>query len=217
MRLTHGDARHRDWPQGADAYWSDPPWSKEALPLYDWLGATAAATLRPGGVVGVQCGTNFVAEVIRRIEKAGLRYVWLLTFYYSQSNYAVASQGGFRPTVRPILLFSKGEMRRTSSTLTDAFVCKPADQKKPLHVWQQPLAPHLYFLSALLDAGGLVCDPFAGSGTTGEAAMRNGLRFDGCEADQKNYRVARGRLARVRRELGGREGVEGLGDMPDTE
>lgn len=201
VRLTHGDARCRSWPQGADAYWTDPPWSEEALPLYDWLAATAAATLKPGGIVGVQCGTNFVAEVIRRVEKAGLRYIWLLTFNFSQSHYAIASQGCFRATVRPVLLFSQGEFRRPASTLTDAFVCKPADQSKPLHPWQQPLSPHLYFLSALLSLGALVCDPFAGSGTTGEAALRAGLRFEGCEEDEENYKVARGRLARVRREL----------------
>jgi len=109
--------------------------------------------------------------------------------------------GRFRATVRPILLFCRGEFVRSGGTVTDAFVVAPKDQSKPLHPWQQPLGPHRYFLSGLLPVGALVADPFAGSGTTGEAALRAGLRFVGAEQDEVNYRVARGRLARVQQEL----------------
>ena len=43
--------------------------------------------------------------------------------------------------------------------------------------------------------GDLVCDPYAGSGTTGVAALRNGCRFVGSERDPGYAELARQRLA----------------------
>lgn len=43
--------------------------------------------------------------------------------------------------------------------------------------------------------GGVVLDPFAGSGTTGVAALRAGRRFIGCEIDPSYAEMARERLA----------------------
>lgn len=50
--------------------------------------------------------------------------------------------------------------------------------------------------------GELVIDPFMGSGSTGEAALRAGRRFAGCDMSQKSLDLARGRLAPL--------GVEGV-------
>lgn len=44
--------------------------------------------------------------------------------------------------------------------------------------------------------GDLVCDPFAGSGTTALAAMAQGRRFIGAELDPKHHAIAVARLAR---------------------
>jgi site-specific DNA-methyltransferase (adenine-specific) len=43
--------------------------------------------------------------------------------------------------------------------------------------------------------GGLVLDPFAGSGSTGVAAMREGLRFVGLELSEEYAAIARARIA----------------------
>lgn len=45
----------------------------------------------------------------------------------------------------------------------------------------------------------LVLDPFAGSGTTGAAALNEGLEFVGIERDPKYAEIARGRLATCER------------------
>jgi DNA modification methylase len=54
------------------------------------------------------------------------------------------------------------------------------------------------------DPGDLILDPFAGSGTTGVAAIRLGRRFIGWEKDPKYHTIAVKRLtaAREQRELG---------------
>jgi adenine-specific DNA-methyltransferase len=51
------------------------------------------------------------------------------------------------------------------------------------------------FLPALSPHGGLVCDPFCGSGTTAAVARRHGRRFIGCDLRQSQVELATRRLA----------------------
>jgi site-specific DNA-methyltransferase (adenine-specific) len=57
-------------------------------------------------------------------------------------------------------------------------------------------------VSDFTDPGELVCDPFAGSGTTGVACIRLGRRFIGWERDPKYFAVAVKRLRAAREQLG---------------
>lgn len=52
------------------------------------------------------------------------------------------------------------------------------------------------------DPGDLILDPFAGSGTTGVAAIRLGRRFIGWERDPKYHTIAHKRLSATREQLG---------------
>lgn len=53
----------------------------------------------------------------------------------------------------------------------------------------------------VVPAGGLVLDPFCGSGTTLEAARNRGLRYVGIEIDPINCQIARKRIAAEQRGL----------------
>ncbi|MGV2977217.1 DNA methyltransferase [Roseibium alexandrii] len=44
---------------------------------------------------------------------------------------------------------------------------------------------------------GTVLDPFAGSGTTGVAALRSGRRFVRCEREEAYYEIASERLSKA--------------------
>jgi site-specific DNA-methyltransferase (adenine-specific) len=56
-------------------------------------------------------------------------------------------------------------------------------------------------VSDFTDPGDLICDPFAGSGTTGVAAIRLGRRFVGWERDPKYHAAATRRLTGTREQL----------------
>lgn len=59
------------------------------------------------------------------------------------------------------------------------------------------------------DLGDLVCDPFAGSGTTGVAAIRLGRRFVGWEIKPEHHQIAHDRLARTKPQLQLTDGITG--------
>jgi len=52
----------------------------------------------------------------------------------------------------------------------------------------------------LSPVGGVVCDPFTGSGTTGIACIRTGRKFIGIEKDDRYFDIARNRLEKELRQ-----------------
>jgi site-specific DNA-methyltransferase (adenine-specific) len=75
-------------------------------------------------------------------------------------------------------------------------------QPTGLHETAKPLPLMEALVSDFTDPGELVCDPFAGSGTTGVACIRLGRRFIGWERDPKYFAVAVKRLRAAREQLG---------------
>ncbi len=51
-----------------------------------------------------------------------------------------------------------------------------------------------YLVRMVTPPGGLVLDPFTGSGSTGRAAMLEGMRFIGCELSPEYAKIARARI-----------------------
>lgn len=70
-----------------------------------------------------------------------------------------------------------------------------------VHTTQKPLALMEALVADFTDPGELVCDPFAGSGTTGVACIRLGRRFIGWEREPKYFEVAVKRLRAAREQL----------------
>jgi DNA modification methylase len=69
------------------------------------------------------------------------------------------------------------------------------------HPTQKPAALMELLISLFTDPGDLILDPFAGSGTTGVAAIRLGRRFIGWEKDPKYHAIAMKRLEAAREQI----------------
>lgn len=69
------------------------------------------------------------------------------------------------------------------------------DSSRTGHPTQKPEALMERLVSLFTDPGDLICDPFAGSGTTGVAAIRLGRRFIGWERDERYHAAALRRLS----------------------
>lgn len=74
--------------------------------------------------------------------------------------------------------------------------------ERPDHPSPKPVALMEALVTDFTDPGELILDPFAGSGTTGVAAIRLGRRFLGWERDPKYHAAAVRRLAGTREQLG---------------
>ena len=58
------------------------------------------------------------------------------------------------------------------------------------HPTEKPLNLLRYIVQSVTPGGGLICDPFAGSGTTGVAALTQGYDFVGVERNPLYFDIA---------------------------
>ena len=62
------------------------------------------------------------------------------------------------------------------------------------HPTMKPIKLMEYLVKLVTPEGGIVLDPFMGSGTTGVAAVRTGFSFHGIEMDEKYFTICQARL-----------------------
>jgi DNA modification methylase len=63
------------------------------------------------------------------------------------------------------------------------------------HPTVKPTDLMAYLCRLVTPKGGLILDPFCGSGSTGKAAVREGFNFTGIELDPEYCEIARARIA----------------------
>lgn len=67
-------------------------------------------------------------------------------------------------------------------------------QRRNIHPTVKPTDLMRWLCRLVTPPGGLVLDPFMGSGSTGKAAMLEGLRFMGIEMEPEYMAIAEGRI-----------------------
>jgi site-specific DNA-methyltransferase (adenine-specific) len=75
------------------------------------------------------------------------------------------------------------------------------ESRKQVHMAEKPLPLMESLVRDFTDPGDLILDPFAGSGSTGVAAIRNGRRFIGWEGSPVYHATAIKRLQAAREQL----------------
>lgn len=77
--------------------------------------------------------------------------------------------------------------------IENAYQCN-GSKANNFHPTVKPTDLMRYLCRLVTQPGGVVLDPFMGSGTTGKAAMLEGFRFIGCEMDEEYYKIAEARV-----------------------
>jgi site-specific DNA-methyltransferase (adenine-specific) len=90
-------------------------------------------------------------------------------------------------------LLAKGKPPQPAKPLSDVLPWQYT--RNELHPNEKPVAGIQPLIEAFSSPGGIVLDPFAGSGTTGVAARACGRQFILIEAAWRYYQTARARLA----------------------
>lgn len=88
--------------------------------------------------------------------------------------------------------------RADSGSAARFFYCAKTSRKdrgeENNHPTVKPTDLMAYLCRLVTPPGGIVLDPFMGSGSTGKAAMREGFQFIGCELDPQYLEIARSRI-----------------------
>lgn len=100
-------------------------------------------------------------------------------------GFEVKRTGGMQATADGSMLTGSGNERTTARANIHPTV-KPTDLMR-------------YLCRLVTPPGGLVLDPFMGSGSTGKAAMLEGFRFVGIELSEEYIEIARARIASAAR------------------
>lgn len=113
-------------------------------------------------------------------------------FYCAKASKADRDEGldGFDPQAFVQFQTGNGESGAASSLSEGR-----ETQYRNVHPTVKPTALMRYLVRLVTPVGGTVLDPFAGSGSTGKAAMLEGLTFIGCELTAEYLPIARARIA----------------------
>jgi len=197
ITIYHGDCREV-LPGLADAsvdmVFTDPPYPKAFAHCWDAL-TLAAPVLKPGGSLFTFCGHYQVPHVIATLSKV-YRWHWLCTV---PNDGARPRMWGFHVEAcfKPVLWFTNGwpmTWPAHNKCISDELSVEPgAWAGAVLHKWGQGQVrtPLIYGL----DPGGIVLDPFCGSGTTLRTAKDMGNRAIGIEIEERYCEIAAKRLA----------------------
>ena len=174
----------------ADLIFTDPPFGQEFLSLWDDLGVFAARVLKPGALLVTYAGQAYLGQVIADLSQH-LSYVWCLTILHNHRQSRIHHKR-VSNCWKLLLVFGKGTSR-FPQTVWDLY--QGNGVSKDHHDWEQGLDEAIHYLEALVPSGSLVVDPCMGSATCGVAAIRCGMRFQGCEIDAETFQQALWRIA----------------------
>ena len=108
----------------------------------------------------------------------------------------------YTASYEPVLFGHKPpRKKRLADPCRDIIVEKIVSSDKKLHPFEKPQGLLRYFIRQSTNMGGLILDPFAGSGATLIAAKAEGRMGIGFEIDGDNFRKAQKRLLGVGNEV----------------
>lgn len=96
-----------------------------------------------------------------------------------------------------VMAHREGRMRWNGGGKSSVYTV-PVEQANREHPTQKPIALMRALVEDFTDAGETILDPFAGSGTTGVAALTLGRKFIGWEMDAKHHATALRRIGETR-------------------
>lgn len=143
-------------------------------------GTKRAAQDGPGSVCYGTYGGNISSAEIEASTGSAARF-----FYCAKASRADRNAG---------LVSAAAPAVETDATMRD---CEIADWEKRNgnhHPTVKPTDLMAYLVRLVTPPGGLVLDPFMGSGSTGKACMREGFRFTGIDLGAEYVEIARARI-----------------------
>ena len=162
--------------ESIELIFTDPPYDRESIPLFEDMAQIAARVLRPGGSLIAYCGQIQLPYVLEGMGRH-LRYWWVNACIHS-GRHGQMDKYGIRVGWKPMVWFVKGTRGDVQTIVWDTAT---GGAEKSHHEWQQAESEAAYYIERLCSSSGIVWEPFGGGGTTLVACESLGRKWVACE------------------------------------
>lgn len=152
-----------------------------------WLGEALRVT-KPGGACLLFTDWRQLPATTDALQAGGWVWRGIVPWHKPTARPAL---GKFTASCEYVVWGSSGPRPQDTGCLPGFYQANPPRERE--HMTQKPIDV-MRSLVRIAPEGGIVLDPFAGSGTTGVAALIEGRRFIGVELTEHYANVAAGRL-----------------------
>lgn len=159
-----------------------------------WMAECHRVT-KPGGTVLTFIDWRMLPTMTDALQVGG--WVWQGIVVWDKTQGCRPQRGRFRSQAEFVVFGSRGALNVSAYpvVLPGVFAVHPSPQEKRHQVGKPERL--MDALVQIVPPGGVVLDPFMGSGTTGVSALRSGRRFVGVEMAAGYHAMARERLAQA--------------------
>jgi len=163
-----------------------------------WL-SEALRVCKPGAPIVVFTDWRQLPTITDAIQAGG--WVWRGIVPWDKTEATRPAKGRFRAQAEYAVWGSNGPMptERGVGVLPGVVRC-PNTKAERFHQTTKPVEL-MRFFSRICVPGGVILDPFTGSGSTGLGAVAEGRRFIGCELHPEYVEIARKRLTEATEQL----------------
>lgn len=170
-----------------------------------WMDEALRIT-KPGGSLLVFTDWRQLPTTTDAVQAGG--WVWRGIIPWDKGDGTRPRRGGFRSQAEYVVWATAGHLREDIDHCAPGWlhvledgpetghIFAPVTQADKHHITGKP-TELMRELVKITPAGGMIVDPFAGSGTTGVGALLEGRRFLGVEKMEEYVTIATERLARV--------------------
>ena len=175
--------------ESVDCIITDPPYPKEFLNCWSKLSRFAKRVLKPNGFCIAYSGQMYLPEVMNRMNEY-LNYYWTFALYH-EGRTQIVNSVNLICRWKPVLIYQNGR-KKNQNPFQDYFISK--NREKSDHDWQQSKSGVSYLVEMFTNPNEIICDPFAGSGTTILASINKGRNIISAEIDENTYNIAKANL-----------------------
>jgi DNA modification methylase len=174
-----------------DLIFTDPPYLKEYLYLYEWLAEFSARALKPEGFLLVYAGGYWKDEIMAYMRQH-LDYYWDYTLIMGDNASMVWARLTIARAKCLLCYRPRGGKGMPRTSVLGMYT--GSGHATGYHDWQQDEDTARYYIDCFTQPGQVVLEPFTGGGTTLAVCKVLGRPSLGFEIDPDSANVARNRV-----------------------
>jgi len=178
-------------PESVDLIFTDPPYPKKFLPLYEWLAKEAARALKPNGFIIAYCGPYWKDKVMEYLN-AELQYFWDFALIHNNDTSMMWQRKVISGYKSLLCYHRKGEKPLPTTNVLGKWNGVGGDKR--FHKWGQEENSARYYIECFSKENDLVVDYFLGAGTFGVVSKKLNRQFIGFELNPGTYETVSQRI-----------------------